>query len=908
MLPLVNKMMPLRNASLVWAWEASARPLIRARSLVRRRLRVLFERFPMVGVFAVCLAAVGLEPLLGKLLSFGLLVILGSILVGVAWRVLIQKKPAGERMSMGILLLALAAFFAFYQQNHRMRTEARMAASSRDLADLTSERNPSDWEPIALRGVIEQPMSYRPAYLHARTKSRESASENDQLSHSQEQGWQSTSVLRVEEVRDGTQWQPVSFLVTLSIDERSTLLPGDRIEAYCKWRRPGVATNPGQHDTSEFFAQRGYSAQIKIESSSQIRIESKAEWLRLDRLLARIRNVAMKSMEDHVPFGMSTLACALVLGQRDMAAWELQEELLATGTIHMLAISGLHVEMISTALLVMGTLSRFSRRYLLLTVCLTIWAYSLLCGGNPPVMRAAIMMTLAFFAILMGWQYSNLNNLAIAGIVLMVARPSIVFEVGPQLSFVAVAVLILTAEGLAKRQSSLKTLILARETKPKRIARMGIHYGRELLRTSFWVWFLTAPIVWVGFHVISPIGILLNLLLWIPMLIALVTGLGMIFVGWLPVAGEILGFLCGTQLWLVDVLVGWGEKVPWGHFWRPAPPMLWMFAFYGVAIGVAALWSSRRIATRRMVLRLLGCWFLVGLLYNPTVNVLTSWLGREDCMTITFLDVGHGTNVWIETPDRRLWLYDAGRLGDHERSYRRIADALWFERHSTIDAVVLSHADSDHFNAMPGLLKRFHVKRFVTTPQVASHANESVKGLLRTVQLRKIPFEVQNEGWVAQEKEWSVQTLHPSLAWYEGSDNAASMCLLIEFGGKRILLPGDLEPPGLQKVLSELPHPIHVVMAPHHGSLNAQSHKLLEWTDPEVVVISGSQRANTSRVRNYFHEEDRQVFLTARDHAIRVAIRRDGEMTVSCWNDKQWRPTTSPGRSQTRYGDSRIGP
>jgi competence protein ComEC len=511
-------------------------------------------------------------------------------------------------------------------------------------------------------------------------------------------------------------------------------------------------------------------------------------------------------------------------------------------------------------------------------------------------MRAAIMMSLAYFATLMGWQYSSLNNLAIAGVVLIVARPSIVFEVGPQLSFVAVAVLILTAESLTKRKSALKALILTRETKTKRVWRGVVHYCVELLRTSFWVWFITAPIVWTGFHIISPIGILLNLVLWIPMLIALVTGLGMILVGWLPFVGELLGFLCGTQLWLVDLFVDWGEQVPLGHFWLPAPPILWMVVFYAMALIVIAMIGSRRLASRRLIVRLLALWFLFGLLYNPVERTLKHWFKHEANLTLTFLDVGHGTNVWIETPDDQLWLYDAGRLGDHERSYRRISDALWYQGFSSIDRLVLSHADSDHYNAMPGLLKRFRVKRFLTTTNVTTHKNQNVQSLLQSVKDRGIELDIQHEGWHYRSQEWNVVAIHPPEGWKQGSDNAASLCLLLEFAGRTIFLPGDLEPPGLTRVLDRLPASIDVIMAPHHGSLNSETHELLDQASPEFLIISGSQKANTEKVMSYFEKENREIFLTARDHAIRVLIRRDGSIEVLRWADGEWKLTKSQDR------------
>ncbi len=154
------------------------------------------------------------------------------------------------------------------------------------------------------------------------------------------------------------------------------------------------------------------------------------------------------------------------------------------------------------------------------------------------------------------------------------------------------------------------------------------------------------------------------------MLIALISGLGMIVAGWLPIVGAVLGFVCGIQLWLVDYFVGWGEWLPFGHFWLPAPPMLWLYAFYAIGISATVLLGVRRRTQRRRMLGALALWFSLGLLYHPTREWIR-WFQDQKTMTITVLDVGHGSHVWIETPDNQLWCYDAGRMGDHERSYRR---------------------------------------------------------------------------------------------------------------------------------------------------------------------------------------------------------------------------------------------
>ena len=130
--------------------------------------------------------------------------------------------------------------------------------------------------------------------------------------------------------------------------------------------------------------------------------------------------------------------------------------------------------------------------------------------------------------------------------------------------------------------------------------------------------------------------------------------------------------------------------------------------------------------------------------------------------------------------------------------------------------------------------------------------------------------------------------LHPPTQGVAGTDNANSLCALIEFAGRRILLPGDLEPPGMQMLVAQTPTKVDVLMAPHHGSLNSKSDSLLKWCRPETVVISGSTRAVSTRVLEAFAAEGREVFVTARDHALRIEIARDGSIKKKHWVVDHW--------------------
>jgi competence protein ComEC len=839
----------------------------------------------MVCVLAIALLAVAMQEFIGDLWSKSLFGVFSALCVVSFIKWVRQAKDAWIWIP-ATVLVGISLFISFCHSIYKRDADQRMVSWAENTAAIMEMDGLETvtWQPIAFRGVVESAFRFRKAVLPGQP------TDTTTIGAPENVDWQSLTVVQVTGIRVKGVWEPRSLWMPLAIDGKITdCFPGDVVEVYGQWRLPSKPSNPGQFNQAKRFAELGYSAQSRTDSGEQIKRVGVSNRWRLDRLLAQVSGHALRAIEQHVILRQSELTAALVLGQREQAEWRLQEELLATGSIHMLSISGMHIEMVALAMLLVGSYFQLPRKPLLAVVCVMVIAYALLCGGNPPVARATLMLTGLCVAKWNGWRFSSLNFLAFAGFLLILYRPSVVFEAGTQLSFMAVAVLILSARGPARRQPPLEKLIDSKSSAASRNLRAMAVWAREMLRTSFWVWFITAPLVWSTFHVVSPIAILLNLLLWLPMLVALIAGLGLVVFGWLPPVAWPLGVACGLSLWIVDVLVGWGELVPTGHFWLRSPPAWWLFGFYAVGIVTSASHGVKRASSRRRLILVLGAWFALGVLIRPTEDAISRWTGpTERKFCLTFIDVGHGTNILMETPDQNFWMYDAGRLGDHQRSYQVMVDALWAMQIPRLDGFVLSHADSDHYNGLSGIAKRFQIKNLYSTEQVFQHSSPLLKENLDAAKTNGAKFKAWRKGDYHYGADWSFLVMHPPSQGVEGTDNANSLCLMLEYAGRRVLLPGDLEPPGMQLLVAQDKTKVDVLMAPHHGSLNSKSDSLLAGCDPKMIVISGSHRAVSPRVLSSFAADDRKVFVTVRDHAIRIEIDSQGDIVVKQWLADRW--------------------
>ena len=392
---------------------------------------------------------------------------------------------------------------------------------------------------------------------------------------------------------------------------------------------------------------------------------------------------------------------------------------------------------------------------------------------------------------------------------------------------------------------------------------------RHLTLVSATIFVVVLPLVMARFNLLTPSALVLNTLLWIPMAFALVTGFGVLVFGWiLPPVGALFGYLCDQSLWLLEWCIGYARDVPGSHFWVPGPADWWLAGFYG-GMGLMAAFPVLR-PPRRWCLALLAGWSTIGF----GAHFLRGESGDLDC---TFLSVGHGSAVVLKLPSGATMLYDAGQLLSPQQGARTIADCLWDRGVTHLDAIVISHADIDHYNAVPELLKRFSIGAVYVSPQMFTKTNRAMETLDRSIRQADTPIrEVYAGDRIHGGDGCVIEVLHPPPKGVLGGDNANSIVLAIEHHGRRILLTGDLETPGLEGVMSELPWDCDVLMAPHHGSRLSDPPGLAAWCTPEVVVVSGGYRSDLDQTADAYRKAGARVLHTGWHGAVNIHVNEAG--------------------------------
>jgi competence protein ComEC len=813
---------------------------------------------PLVPVALVVTAGIVLDRYTSFPLLFSLITALASL---AAWMVTRSSRRTGHPLV--YLWIAAGAVGAAYHHWYRDVYPAD------DIGNYAS----SDPRPIRLRGVVvEEPTVYYQVH-------------NDPLA-SMDRADSTVTVLEVTQLRQEHDWVPVSGRTRLIVPAGLPgIHAGDEVEVVGRIAAPPGAANPGELDFASSLRDQRIRAQVQVRKTADGVRRIAVGWPRsLTGWLGVIRCWGQKVLQQALP-EYSGVATALLLGQGSTMTYEDWQKYKRTGVIHVLAISGQHLVILGGFLWAVMRVLRVPRRYGAVAVAVFLLAYALLTGWRPAAVRSAVMVCAFCGGIVLRRLPVLANSFALAWLAVGVFNPADLFDTGCLLSFLAVAILYWnTSRWFNSQPDPLDRLV--EESRPGWLRLLRKFAGQVALSyaVTIVISLAVSPLLAARFHLVPLIGIVIGPPTVLLTTIALLSGFLLLLTAAVcPPLVPVCAWFTHWSLAGCEFLVNHADRVPGGHWYVPDVAEWWLWVFY---VGLLAFLMLEWLRQRARWVALAGLvWVCIGL--------VVSWARpAPDELRCTFLAVGHGGCTVLETPDGRVLLYDAGAMNGPDVTRRQIAPYLWSRGIRRIDEVFLSHADLDHFNSVPALLDRFAVGQVTCTPTFADKKTPGVPITLAALQTHSVPVRIVRAGDRLSVGAVELEVLHPPAAGPKGNENTRSMVLLVRHAGHAILLTGDLEGAGLERVLTlPLPH-VDVLMAPHHGSRAgndievANRTRLAKRVQPGVIVsCQGLPRGSPSKPNPY--AASGAPFLGTWPHgAITIRSRRE-ELTVETFQTGQ---------------------
>ncbi len=705
----------------------------------------------------------------------------------------------------------------------------------------------------------------------------------------------SVMVVAVEEVGAGRHARPAEGRARLTWREPDRVfLTGDRIGFTARLRAPFGTVNPGGFDYAAYLKRQDIQAvaavygpgRISLISSGRSRIRW-AGWHVIDGWRDRIRRAATATL-DGSALG---IYLGLIIGERGLVTSELRAWFMATGTVHILSISGSHLGLIAllSFFLIRQTCRSLPARWLL---CLSrritpsraaalltippVTFYALLAGAEVATIRSLVMILVSLLAVWLGHTKHVLHALAVAALLILIQDPRALLDISFQLSFVSVLAIGLV---LRWRDDPGQDEARMRESFRGKAIRKALRWLRDYAWMTGGVTLATLPLVAYYFNQIPWLGLVANLLV-VPFAGFIVVPLGLgSALTLLVLGGDTLPFgpLNHACLDLMADVVHGLARIP-GSEWHVASPAIPAIGIFYLLLIVACRTGA-------------GSRWRYGAAFG--IVLLVAWWGWSprplpggETLRVTFLDVGQGDATVIELPDGRTILIDAGAAYEVLDMGRAVVGPyLWDRGIRRLDLVIGTHPQLDHVGGLPWILQTFGVEEYWSSG--IPRREVFYQRLERSIRAQGLVERRATEGQILLSSErCRLTALNPPaqnppepgiVRNLSGGSllNNLSVVTRLDCGPHSFLFAADIESEAMARLGGGGPSlRARVLKVPHHGAGSSLNEEWIRGVGAEAAVISVG-RHNRYRhpaptvVRSYADAGTR-LWRTDRDGAVSI--------------------------------------
>lgn len=686
--------------------------------------------------------------------------------------------------------------------------------------------------------------------------------------------------LKMTQIKTEDGWARAGGTVRVHVSEPTPNLGvGDTIEAHCWLYRFQGPANPGQFDMAAYLRRQNVYFGASVPSRASIKAETTTPRGGLGRLRSVLANASAHALlADGAPDEPAEgLLQALLLGDRTSIDTETYEAFRRTGLLHFISLSGLHLGIFVGMVWWLCKTAGLTKPGRAIVCISTTAAFLMIVPPRAPTVRAAIIVWAFCASILLRRRANLLNALCLAAIILLLIRPTQLFEAGWQLSFTAVAAIVALTDRVEEFVRDLTGRWYRQDTQitsyvVKIVRKIGAGALR-LFSVGVAAWIGGAGILLYHFGTITLLTSVWTVLVFLPVALVLTIGFAKILLFFvLPTLSHLLGLVItlGADLLIWIVKLAARPSINCILVGRVG---LWVIAaYYGLVLVAMFLPVRRPLLKKRLCVA-------VSIALIGYVGVLKWQRTHRDHLSLTCLDVGHGQAILVQFPGTKNILFDAGSLNRKNVGARIVVPFLDHMGIDRLHAIVISHGDIDHINGIAEIVERRPVDHIYACEAFFARSQTSGTAKRLTDYLRRRGRTIERMPTAIEARHAIVETIWPSdrlpLSDDVG-DNDTSLVSRITFAGVSFLLCSDIEEFAQQQITALYPGlTARIVVAPHHGSTSTRDEGFLPSLQHQILLVSRGRPRPGQRPSAAAGPHVRQ-FSTAENGAVTVCVETDG--------------------------------
>lgn len=561
----------------------------------------------------------------------------------------------------------------------------------------------------------------------------------------------------------------------------------------------------------------------------------------LNNISSKFRKYTEKTFYYNLNKKNAEIILSIILGDVNYLEEELYDNIKVMGLAHIFAVSGTHIVLMYIFLL---NVFKFvlSRRFSWLLSWCIIWFYGFLIGFPLSIMRALVMFTLLFGSEVLYRKYNSLNSIGLAALVLTIYNPFWIFDAGFLLSFSA----------------ALSFIIYGKYIKTK----------TTVLRTVYIYLFLqifTLPVIVYYFNFVPVMGVLYNLLLLPVFTFIMIYGFILLILNSfahiiLIIPFNIYDYILHSLRYIIDI----SDKSAFNGLIMPTLSLCQTIFFYITLFYMIYIHNNKKCNCKKIGI------FAIVSLYSITYIAFPM---MDDSLYLNIADVGQGLFTTIKYKGLNM-ICDCGSTTNKQMGEYIAVPYLTKRGIAQVDGIFISHWDEDHYSGLNDILNS-HIK---VNNIFSSNSNENYTN----VQKLNAGCQMKYDDNLSMEILWPYKDLSLN------NTNNSSLVISLNYKGRRILLPGDIEEEAEYAIYNGL-NAYDIVLVPHHGSNTSSTVQFVDAVRPKIAVLSYGRNfygIPHEEVISRYRNTGSKIFSTFEDGEINIVLKDNNLYYNTYMNEK----------------------